>query len=543
MELNDHANKGFKVYRDETPQVKDDRKAINHGFKVTEQDDIAGEYTFIDGGGESGWGYWKIEGIGKSIEKKENSRDGEIYDYMKNNDILSDEYHLEGIWSQALPAVIVPNGVVPIDKQKKSNLQTKEINNNPESYNNDIIQHILGYTTPCGVPGIVVTSSSQDGEIQYFVPSGGILSSDNEFGGMSSRIVNVAFDGYMKNVATLDSVIEVIKNEEGIPVAAIKGDKSQFDFTGWGGITLKYNGTKFLCYLSCEKGGILHPGCQNDKHKIGESEDAIISPVHIDVNANFYMDEIKDGALDIEDSIAPATIEPEADFFAKVHCKWSNARNKWVWYVGMSTGTETMICARIRWNIDIEEDLSEAEIVEKIDGVWQATGSLVWIDSQRSLSTDFSTGGDNTIFRLKLVEKEITRQGEIRDLYYASYCLEDFGNKISHFSTSIYQNSKIRGVLLSEEKQDPVWENVGVSLIETTIKNELKTNGIIANIPKQWEPQSQDFQYLEISGLAKGLHTLFRPIEPVPEDPINMPKIYRSFIEQNEEPIAWYEVK
>jgi len=144
---------------------------------------------------------------------------------------------------------------------------------------------------------------------------------------------------------------------------------------------------------------------------------------------------------------------------------------------------------------------------------------------------------------LKIVEHEHTRKGIVRDLYYVAQCLEDFGDKISHTTTINYAGGKIAGLMLSETKNNPVWQDANLSLIETTINNQLKENAILVNIPSQWKPQAQDFKYLELSGLAKGLKSLFRPIEPVPEDIVNMPKVYRSYIEQNGEPIAHYEVE
>jgi len=515
MYIEDHARKGFKIFRDETIDIKDDRKAINHGFKTTEQDDAEGFYTFVDGGGEAGWGYWKKEGTGKEITPKENSRIGNTYSYMKELTTTNQEEHLEGIWAQSIPAVVCPTGIVPIEEDHTANMKIKEIDDAPEERTNETVQTITGYNPPFGMPGIVVTSTMQDKECQYFVPTGGILSSDNEFGGLSTRIVDTKEDGYINDIATLDGIIEIKRNEEDIPIAAIKGTKAKKDHAGWGAITLKTEETEHLSYLSSERGGPLCGGAEIDKHNISEG----ITPAHISTDALFYMDQQKDGALKFESFLSPAVTPPaEPEYYLPAYCVYSGSSGKWRWVVPMTTAESSELIARIAWNFINGEDRSVAqtvfwdEVEEKYLPIEGEDKKIVWIDYGKSMGVTFGSAGDNTIFKLSLIKKEVTRGGITRDLYRAIHCIYDLSLNVDLAEKKeVFRNLLL--CYMASSDASSFWDFD--RRLRTTIDNVEIENVFVVTMPAEWLPWDEDInQWLEIMTWCEGLQSYYRPIRP-----------------------------
>ena len=548
MRMGDRAKDLYKVFREHTEGIKNDRTNTRQGYTVENQSEIDGRYELSNPGDENGWGFWKHGFVENSnIDPKENSRVLSLSNYMIDNPIIENLDNREiSTYFQAAPVIMKKNGIYAIFSGDVGNiLQGKEIIDIEEN-NPDKVKNILGFNSPGGMPGILVQSLDQAKHNQYFVPSGNILSVDHFFGGLSTRIAEVKENGYVDvEFAALDCFFNMAKDEAGAKIIGLNCSKSGKDTTGYGLTVWQGDGHKIVAYLSNIKNGILHPGNDGeDKHQIGTAEDGtIINPVHIDTNANFYMDKTKDGPLDIENGVFfPATQEPsEIEYYAPIHCRYNNNKGKWGWYVAQSTGSDVLALARVAWNIQ-EIDLSEAEIVtySTETGEYTATEVKVWIDAWKSEGVSFETAGTNTIFRLKLVKKEHSRLGDVRDLYRISHCIEDYGNFFTHFKTTLKTNNQCVGQLLSKSLVDPVWDDSVAAKIKTIINNIEKDNIWRARISEQWNADQENYNYLELSGLAKGIWSLFRPIQPVLDNIMENENKYKSYITKDEISIAYY---
>lgn len=188
---------------------------------------------------------------------------------------------------------------------------------------------------------------------------------------------------------------------------------------------------------------------------------------------------------------------------------------------------------RIAWNCGNEtQDFSEAELLQYTQSeTFAPTGTIVWIDTYRSLGVSFATGGNDAIFELRFWKKDVIRNSVIRDLYVVERILDDRGSKITHFESILKfpDFSAIRGYVLSTDLFAPVWLSQN-SRILTTIDGEEKENVLPAFLNTlTWDLLgAEDYKFLELSDLGQNIFYHFRPISPILNENIQATPIYRS---------------
>ena len=549
--LEDRAQRGYKVYREHTASVKEDMKNTNQGVQIDDQNDITGEYTFSHKGDETGWLHWESgeTPAGDSPPVGVGNRDIFPSDYMKKSDIPVLEARKFGTWAQVVPSAGRPEGVFPLttkDGDVDSRFQGQKIINSGYENDEGKVKTATGNNMPYGFPGLTVQTTDSEKHEHLFFPSGGLLVVDHAKGALSTKVLETESEGWLDTArpASLDSLLRIGRDENNADVLALNASKSGVDTTGYAPILFVADGINTLAYLSSDRGGPICSGDQSaDIHKIGVNDKGeSITPAHIATNAYFYMDKNHDGVLAFENTAFPTVTEPaNPDYLAPVHCAFDSAQLKWRWYVGIDSGESTII-ARVRWDYDMDSDLSEAEICT-IDQnhVITATGTLVWISFSDSSTVKFETAGDDTLFEIKRIASNVNRGGIVRDLYRVSKCRYDNSYMITHLKTINKQSGILVGNLLSEDLTAPqkVWENSSAATINVTIAGQVKAIKMPVRIPAQWNSASVDnWQYVEVSNFAVSLPFYFRPIRPVMDDIDN--KIYRSAEETGGSPIAYY---
>lgn len=541
----------FKVFREHTPLVREDNKLTKQGLQVDDQAEN-GKYTYTNTGDEVAWAYWASGQSSNPLSPPEMLHSRVIYpaEYMKKSTFEQATTARQfGSWGQCFAVSPRPEGLFPIRSQDgdiDNQYEGKELVNE-ESKNHKKIKNINGCHVPYGHPGTLVQCANQEEHQQLFVPSGGILSVDHQKGGFSSKVFDVDMDGWIESEkpAALDSLLRLATQKIGSEEAKTVGinlSKSGKDSTGYSPFMAKAGAKNIIALGSVEKGGPFHPGHDSlDKHKIAEIFDGdVTQPLHISTDALFYMDYNRDGKFDFEVGFCPILQEPaEIEFFAPVHVKFQESTQKWKPYVAMSTTTGALTIARVAWNYTQTGDMSEGEIVEynSETDTYTGTKEKIWLDFEKSHGCVFETAGTNTIFRLKLIKQGFARSGEARNLYRVTHCIEDKGKYISHFGT-ISRDPFLVGRLLSYNNFEPIWTDPVTARIMTTIDVLEKENIFRARIPREWSFATENFNFLEVSGLPKGTKSLFRPIRPILDDPDA--KRYRSFEKIGENTIAYY---
>ncbi|HDI51742.1 MAG TPA: hypothetical protein ENF45_03835 [Bacteroidetes bacterium] len=538
--IEDRAQKGYKVYREHTKDVKEDRKNTNQGLQIDEQDDTTGEYTTSRPGDENCWCFWDIGQTPAGASPPEGTQNRDIFPsvYMIEHALPNaPEPRQFGSWAQVFATASRPEGLFPIDTKQGDidpRYKGKKIINEQTAADDTKVKTAIGANMPHGFPGLVVQTANSEQHENLFFPSGGLLTCSHFKEGLSTKILRVTGTGWLDitTPASLDSLFRVTKNEQNQGILAINFDKSGVDTTGYAAGFFDQDGSKVVGYLSKAKGGPLcggHP--LSDKHKLGSNDEGLsVNPAHISTEANFYLDKDKDGPLEFENIPFPAVSEPsDPDYIAPAHLAFDPDKQKWRWYVAIDTGTTT-IAARVLFNYDGTTDMSEGEIctIDK-DGNITPSGSLVWIDFQSSLAVQFSTLGDKTLFEIRRIAGQVQRGGGIRDLYRLSTCRYDQGNRITHARTLAKLTGKLVVNPLSADLVMPqkVWDNPAGATLKVTIGGAVKEYKFTVRVPAQWKSDSpENWLYTEISDVSRGLPFYVRPVKPILEDEAN--KIYKS---------------
>jgi len=206
-------------------------------------------------------------------------------------------------------------------------------------------------------------------------------------------------------------------------------------------------------------------------------------------------------------------------------------------------GTVSVTYARIRWDADFDGDVSEGELVsfDEETEQWIATETIVWIRAKSAKAVKFNTAGDGTIFEVRKWLDTFSRKETVRPLYYVSRCVEDGGDRITHFKTVRKKNdlTELQGELLSDARFDPPWDNSATARIPTTIAGSAKENIFSVELPKKWDITGpEQWQYLEIDRVDFGFPNRFRPIRPMRNHPID--PVWRSAVTTADVSIADY---
>lgn len=521
------------VAKDNTADTRLDELSVQRHVEITGQDENTNKYeTPANVGNKTPGVYWDDENApGSSTYPPAiaDNRSINASDYMLNNTPSNSETRTLGEWSDCTPCVARDNGIAPIREANGNvdpNLEAKEAVNGAISDDPSKIKNILGYSTPKGMPGIAVQSANQSSHQNLFVPAGGILTtSEGTQNGMSTRVVPVDDDGWLETgkTAALDSLVKVNNDEDGKYIPTINATLSTNDDSGYGAMTF---GDNNLAYLSNEIGGPIHPGFDSDKHAITPNTSGhSVNPAHIDTNAYFAMDATRDSKLNFVSDSMPTLTElsnPDGYTEAKIYHDniGSPTGDRWRVIVPYMAG-QAAIYARIRWNFTVEEDLSEAELLEydQATDTWSELdpAEQVWIDTNLSLAAKFETAGDNTIFSLQLIETDVERDEVTRDLYAVINCIDDRGSRITHFETATKQTSnRLEGLILSEDLLTDPWTNVTTSKIQTTIDETAQDNNWVVRVPSQWDlTGGEDYAYMEFSDLSRSIPWFTIPIEPI----------------------------
>lgn len=197
MQIND--SPGFKVYRESTSGIENDRKATQQGVKVTAQADDTGAYTRANPGDEGSWGY--------------------------TNPATSQRHDL-GTYSQAIPAILKlsDSKVYPL-KDKTLAIDTDYASKTQATTSSDDATKVrIGEDTSTGLVGVILTCLNHDKEEQIFFPLGGGLRVDNINTGVDNKstpIYDVLSGGGMNsaNVGHTHDFLFVYNN-----IASIKTD-------------------------------------------------------------------------------------------------------------------------------------------------------------------------------------------------------------------------------------------------------------------------------------------------------------------------------
>ena len=166
---------------------------------------------------------------------------------------------------------------------------------------------------------------------------------------------------------------------------------------------------------------------------------------------------------------------------------------------------------------------------------------MVWISVEYSSACKFETAGTGTIFEVKLVTALYNRNGTVRDLYKARAVYLDAGSKITHCYTTAKDVGNVRLIcqMLARGQQNPVWSGLESAKIKTQIGAQVITNTLPIRLPDGWDiTGSEDYNYLELLMMERGLFLYFRPIRPVKND--NEIEVYRSAETYGEGTIATY---
>lgn len=440
MELNDQANNGIKIYRDNSPGVEVDRKAIQQGVAVQDQDINTGIYTLTQGGDEQGWLY--------------------------TGPRTSSQRHDIGSWAQAVPAILNSDGkIVPI-KDKSLAVDTDYAAKTQTTVAGDSAETVrVAETTGVGTPGIVVACLNDKSQEQIFFPI-----SDKKI-----TVDNKTSSNYSSKIYDI--------NEAG-----------QIDITNVGS-------TRDLLYNELNK-------------------------TYIKTTAEFRESYTYRGPLNFEASGYPVITTPTTPAFYETKLVFDTGKGKWRMYtIGEASATAT-VYARVRWRYWYDggelHDFSECELVNYDAGTdaFSPTGVLGWIASKYSKQCQFHTAGTNTIFSVRLIKKDVSRIGIVRDLFYCAQCVNDEGEPITHFNifspSFIMVENRLRVFLHSDEYVLKPWTNILESRIKTNIGGVEYANEVSITVPRQWRyVTGADYAWTEVHDISRGMDFWARPIRPV----------------------------
>jgi hypothetical protein len=211
-------------------------------------------------------------------------------------------------------------------------------------------------------------------------------------------------------------------------------------------------------------------------------------------------------------------------------------------FVPIGGGGASFLKARIKWYVDLEGDRSEGELVtyDPLTNLYTPTGTLIYIDYNKSRPCKFETAGDNTIFAVTLINPLHDRFGVERELYACVYCEQDLGHRITHLKRSAANATVLFGAIISEDKAlpDKPWENISNGLVKTTLAGVPQNNVLLTRVPKEWDLTKGSWDWLELNDLSQGQPFYFRPIEPIMADPIT--NLWESETRQAENSLSTY---
>lgn len=189
-----------------------------------------------------------------------------------------------------------------------------------------------------GLYGLVVSSTNEEKQIEYFFPSWtGQLISVNQAGDpkMGTLVCDLTknFDVDKSRTAPLQSMIRVVKK----PLGAANALAFNMTQSGCGdvrggffGETPDGGGSDEYAYglASYSDGGPFCVGSKTDKHRKGlDADKNVINSLHIKTSALFRMDDVHDGPMRFE---IPWKEGDDYDHAVKVHLAWTG--NDWAWY-------------------------------------------------------------------------------------------------------------------------------------------------------------------------------------------------------------------
>lgn len=387
------------------------------------------------------------------------------------------------------------------------------------NFDRDIIKNATGTRIPNGFPFLVVQCLNSESYEQLGFPAGNFLCLDNSVNGLSTKVARVKEDGSLEadgEIASLGSLMVATKNEGGQKILAINAHLNKEDNeTGHGAILVQDDaGNVHLCYLSSARGGIFKCGVAPDPLEVisaqGNSDYLNVQRLAIDTEARYYRSDEKDGKLAFSDILFP-TITGD-DEVVEVILGFDTVTRSWRWFVQQELSQQ--LIARVAWNF-VEEDLSEGELLGLAPD--SEIQPLVWIDYELSKNIVFDTAGTETRFIVALVQKNFSRQGEVRDLYKVIRAEGDTGHKI-RFVEIENRDTRSYKLLKSVESNKPWLEPDNV--VKTLIGSNEKPNVIRINLPEQWNltNTNADFRFLERNADLPRLNCFYAPIAPTPKD-------------------------
>lgn len=215
MDLQDSSIQGYKIYRDKTASVDNDRKATQQGVEVTAQSDTTGKYTVVNGGDEQGW----------------------IYTHPKDTDTR----HNVGSYAQVYPAILRDSDskIIPIlDKSLAEDTNYAEKTQSTSPGDSSTMASVAE-TASTGTPGIVVGCLNHETQEQIFFPLGEsrIKVDHKTEGNLSTKIYDVKADGTLDltNVGTTKDFLYIEDDETNIRVES----KFRMDATKKGPLDFK----------------------------------------------------------------------------------------------------------------------------------------------------------------------------------------------------------------------------------------------------------------------------------------------------------------
>jgi len=262
-----------------------------------------------------------------------------------------------------------------------------------------------------------------------------------------------------------------------------------------------------------------------DLTNVGTTKDFLFNNSNrtcIHTEANFHqISTSNQGEIEFLTSAYPAITTPVTPANYKVNIAFDG--NKWKAYcVGEATASQTYF-AKIRWDFDYNNitnwDNSIGELLnyDDISDTFTDTGVLVHIDTAKSLATQFSTAGTNTIFEVRLLKEDVVRGYNEYDLYYVVRCAKDYGQRITDLETITTDPflQQVKGYIL-DSNTSPI-TNVA-SRILTRLLSVDYTNIMTVNVPKEWLLEKRTINhwvYLTLQKIETGLNFWFKPIEPI----------------------------
>lgn len=545
MRIDDALN--FQVFREHTATIPLLYKATKKGLLVTDQSTSDSQYTVAAKGDQVGWVYW------------------------------AEDTRAIGAWGQIIPCVAVDalgtiRAVLGQALGADTFLNTKEVVLSPASNDHTKVMSVTGALPASGELGFVVQGTEENSFEQLWFPAASsVLKCDNVSPTTySSFVYGVVLPGGgvdLANIGKFDDVWFVESNlicndvDAYFRLDAVNKGPLKFLGTAYPSLApppstpyvvetkLAFDGSEWRWYtevggdaLKCDNlsprtfsssvFGVVLPGGTADPANIGKLDDAFFvesNELCVDTDATFRQSALKKGPLKFQTTSYP-TLEPpeETPYTVETKCSFDGAN--WRWFTQIGGGGESTIYAKILWNFDVLGDLSEGETM-LYDGdtdIYTATGTLIWIDYNKSRQVRFETAGNLAIFEIKLVTADFDRRGTVRDLYRARFCALDSGYTVTHLDTEFKLGDMgLLGFVLSDDLALPPWETPEFARVKTTIGPDEKNNKMLARLPGDWDIEGpEDFRFLEVSDFSRGMPDYFRPVRPVLAD--NDDPIYAS---------------